>query len=289
MATENAAQMDLEEIVRGAGDLPAMPDIAFRAMRMCDDPQSSLRDLQFLISKDQALTARLLKIVNSAMFCFEREVSTLSHAISILGLDRVRSILVAATMNQMFPAGSAHGKDLTTKLFWEHSWGTAIAAKALASQVGYPVVEEAFTCGLLHDIGKMLILKNRRQQYQVILNDVYLGETTFCDAEMRTFGFTHAQVGAVLASKWHFPPQLAEGILYHHDFQNAPEHRRLAAVVDLANHMMKLLEIGFEKDNTLKLEKEESVRYLNLTSLALEKRIAELRTMISTLSGLAHS
>jgi len=287
MATDNMTVLDLEALTRGVGDLPTLPDVSLKVMRMCDEPDVNLRDLQFAISKDQALTARILKIVNSTMFYFEGEVSTLSHALSILGLDRVRTIVVAATVNQMFPEGSSLGIDLTTKLFWEHSWGTAIAAKALASAVGYPVVEEAFTCGLLHDMGKMVILKIRPDPYHEILNDVYRGETTFCDAELQKFGFTHAQVGALLTAKWHFPPQLGEGILHHHDFRLAADHRQLTAIVALANRMMKMLEIGFEKDKSIKLEEEESAQYLNLTPQVLQRRVAELQTMIPTLPGLA--
>ena len=119
--------LDLEKIAAQTGDLPALPAVGMSALEMANDPNVSSRDLQFIISKDQALTARILKIVNSAMYCFQREVSILSHAISILGLDTVRSVIVAASVQSAFQIGGPAGKDLTTQLFWQHSWGAAIA------------------------------------------------------------------------------------------------------------------------------------------------------------------
>jgi putative nucleotidyltransferase with HDIG domain len=274
---------DLRAIALQAGDLPALPDTAMTGMQMMDNPRVNARELQSVIARDQALTARILKIVNSAMYCFEREVSTLSHAITILGLDTVRSILVAAAVQQVFPSGSAGSKDLTTRLFWEHSLGAAVAAKVIAARTGYPVVEEAFTCGLLHDMGKMVLLKNRSTLYREILSEVYRGGATFQEAEQQTFGFTHAHVGALLAQKWHFPQQLVEATLYHHDCLAAPRHRILAAIAALADASMIFLEVGFQKNKSLQLAEEASARHLQLTAPVLQTMILDVQKMILTL------
>jgi HD-like signal output (HDOD) protein len=280
--------LDLQEIARSAGDLPALPDTVMTAMQLTSDPNVNAQRLQLVIAKDQALTARILKIVNSAMYCFDREISTLSHAIAILGLETVRSVIVAASVQQIVQTTAISAKDLTTQLFWEHSWGAAVAAKAIAVLTRYPVSEEAFTCGLLHDMGKVVMLKNRSGQYREILNDVYRGAASFCEAEQQAFGFTHAHVGALLALKWHFPPQLVEGILYHHDFVNAPNHSRLAAIAALADRMMAALGVGFCKDKSLKLEEEASTEHLQLTLPLLEKIVADVQVKIPTLPGLTH-
>jgi putative nucleotidyltransferase with HDIG domain len=284
-STSSLMNLDLEKIAAQTGDLPALPTVGMSALEMANDPNVSSRDLQFIISKDQALTARILKIVNSAMYCFQREVSILSHAISILGLDTVRSVIVAASVQSAFQIGGPAGKDLTTQLFWQHSWGAAIAAKALALSTGYANKEEAFTCGLIHDLGKLVMLRNRAELYREILNGVYQGRTTFCEAELQTFGFTHAQLGAVLAGKWSFPSQLAEAIACHHDFASASGHRQLAAIVCLANRMMALLEVGFQKDASLKLEEEEAARFLKLSAATLQKMVPEVKTVILTSPG----
>jgi putative nucleotidyltransferase with HDIG domain len=256
------------------------------ALQLMDRPGVSARELQNVIGQDQALTARILKIVNSAMYSFAKEVSTLSHGIAILGMNTIRSILVAASVEQVFPSASG-GKDLTTKLFWDHSWGAAVAARSIAVRIRYPVPEEAFTGGLIHDIGKMVLLTNRGPRYRDILNDVYRGAATFCEAEFDAFGFSHAQVGAVLAQKWHFPDQLIEAILYHHNCLAAPRHAQLAAIVALADRMMALLEIGFCKDGKLKLEEEPSAGFLKLSASLLTQATADVKAMILSMSGAA--
>jgi HD-like signal output (HDOD) protein len=276
---------DLHEIARRAGDLPAFPSTAMAAMQQMDNPEVSAKELQSVIAKDQALMACILKIVNSAMYCFEKEVATLSHAIAILGLDTVRSIIVAAAVQQIFQTGSPPATDLSSKLFWEHSFGAAVAAKAIAARSNYPVPEEAFSCGLLHDMGKMVMLKNQSRLYQEILNEVYCGKASFIEAELQAFGYTHAHLGSLLALKWHFPTQLVEGILYHHDYAGAPTCQRLAAITSLADSMMVVLEVGFRRDKSLKLEDEASAKYLNLTAPMLQKTVAELQTMIPSLSS----
>jgi putative nucleotidyltransferase with HDIG domain len=278
--------MTLEQIAKGAGDLPAFPAVAMQALQVSEDPKTSARQLQFIIAKDQALTARILRIVNSAMYSFQREVSTLSHAIAILGFDTVRSIIVAATVRQVFPSGRKSGPGLTNQLLWQHSWGAAVAARAIAVSVGHHNADEAFTGGLLHDIGKMVLLKNREAFYAEILNAVHCGETSFYKAENERFGFSHADVGALLASKWNFPSQLVDAILHHHDAVPPSAGGPLPAIVALSNRMMALMEIGFEKDRDLTLEEEPSARLLELEGPALQKLAAEVELVISKTPGI---
>jgi putative nucleotidyltransferase with HDIG domain len=269
--------MSLEQVAKSAGDLPAFPAIAMQALQLSEDPKTSARQLQFIIAKDQALTARILKIVNSAMYAFQREVSTLSHAIAILGFETVRSIIVAATVRQVFPTGNKRGPGLINQLLWQHSWGAAVAARAIAVSVGHHNVDEAFTGGLLHDIGKMVLLKNR---------EAFYGETSFHKAETERFGFSHADVGALLASRWNFPSQLVQAISHHHDPVPPSAGGPLPAIVSLSNRMMALLEIGFEKDKNLNLEEEPAARLLELELPELQKLTAEVELMLSKTPGI---
>jgi len=263
-----------------------LPSVAMEALRVIENPEVTARELQYVILKDQALTARILKIVNSAMYYLRNEVSTISHAIAILGLSTVRSIIMAASVQQAFQLKGKRTSGLATQLFWQHSWGAAIASKAIAVCVGYPNPEEASTCGLLHDIGKMAIMSNRPEDYDAIISAVYKGETTFTQAEQETFGFTHADVGALLALKWRFPPQLAEAIRHHHDFAAATEFKQLAAITHLANMMMAFLKIGFASNGSIQIEEDPASQLIKLSPEALQKLTSEVETMISKLSFL---
>ena len=167
--------------------------------------------------------------------------------------------------------------------FWQHSWGAAVAAKAIALQSDYQSSDEAFTCALLHDLGKIVMMRNRTEMFGSVVDEVLRGEATFRQAEMRIFGFTHAQVGAIMALKWRFPPQLVEGILYHHDPGSASKHARLATIVCFANLMMLYLGIGIEKDHSLNLEEQDSARALSLDGPSIEKLLSGVETLMSSM------
>jgi putative nucleotidyltransferase with HDIG domain len=270
----------VDELVSKVEDLPPLPHIVSRAMEIAHDPNGSVRELQVLIAKDQALSAKILRIVNSAMYALRREVSTVSHAVSVLGIDTVFSVIMASSVENIFQSA----KSLGTKLLSDHSWGTAIAARLIAKRVHYEKPEEALVCGLMHDIGKPILMQNFPDRYHEIANDVYRGVSSFHESEMFSFGFSHAHLGALLAKKWSFPPQLAEGVGYHHDPLAATEFPKLACVVNLANAIMISMEIGFQKDKDLKLDTLPSAEELKLDQPAIESIKTDTETTIEATS-----
>jgi putative nucleotidyltransferase with HDIG domain len=286
VSTESNPAAALEQISKFTGELPSLPGAAIKALELISNPNVTARELQFEIARDQALAARIMKIVNSAMFCFEREVSSLAHGISILGLDTTRAIIVTASVQQTFKSNKGGIKNFPAKLFWQHSWGAAMAAKAIALQTGYPSSDEAFTCALLHDLGKIVMMRNRADQYAPVVAEVTNGNGSFREVELRIFGFSHAHVGSLLALKWRFPAQLVEGILYHHDPEEAPKHRRLARIVSLANLMMLSLGVGIEKNSSLDLAEQPSAKSLNLDEQAIEKLLKGLENLMSSMPPL---
>jgi putative nucleotidyltransferase with HDIG domain len=259
------SELNLNALISNVKDLPPLPGIVIRAMEMALDPNCSVKELQLLISQDQALSAKILRIVNSAMYALRREVSTVSHAVSVLGLQTVSSVIMAASVERVFNSA----KDLGTKIMSEHSWGAALAARAIAKRVRYENSEEALVCGLMHDVGKPVMLMNLQSRYNEIIGEVYRGNKNFNQAELLAFGFSHAHVGAMLARKWNFPPQLAEAVGYHHNPLSAPSHRQLTCIINLGNLFMISMGIGFEKNEDLDLEKQPSAEYLNLTGPVL--------------------
>ena len=268
--------INLNALISRVKDLPPLPTILMKALEMTMDPDASIRNLHLLISQDQALSAKILRIVNSALYSLRREVSTVSHAVTVLGMDTVKAVIMAASVDHVFQSS----KDLGTKLMTEHAWGTALAARAIARHVRYENVEEALICGLMHDIGKPVMMQNLRDRYQEILSEVYEGKSGFHLLELQAFGFSHAHVGALLAKKWNFPPQLAEAVGYHHDPLSAPRHKQLACIVHLANLLMVSMGIGFEKDATLEPEKHASAAQLNMGKPVLEALVSDLKVTI---------
>jgi putative nucleotidyltransferase with HDIG domain len=274
--------LNLTSLIAKVKDLPPMPIIIMRAMEMTLDPDASVSKLQLLISQDQALSAKILRIVNSAMYSLRREVSTVSHAVAVLGIDTVKSVIMAASVERVFQSA----KDLGTKLMSDHSWGTALAARAIARRVRYPNLEEALVSGLMHDIGKPVLLQNLRPRYSEIISAVYNGNSNFHQEELLAFGFSHAHVGALLARKWNFPPQLAEAVGYHHSPLSAPNHKQLACIVNLGNLFMISLGIGFEKNRDLSLHKQASAEHLKLNEPTLVALATEIKSVIQATSNL---
>lgn len=273
---------NLNNLIAKVKDLPPISTVVTRAMEMILDPEVSINRLQLLISSDQALSAKILRIVNSAMYSLRREVSTLSHAITVLGLETVKSVIMAASVERVFQAA----KDLGTKLMTDHSWGTALACRAIARRVRYASLEEALVCGLMHDIGKPVLMQNVECRYQEIVSAVYGGNSNFHQQELLAFGFSHAHVGALLARKWNFPPQLAEAVGYHHSPMAAPTHKQLACIVNLADFFMIWMGIGFEKNKDLALEKQTSAEFLKLNEPALNALATEIESLIKATANM---
>jgi putative nucleotidyltransferase with HDIG domain len=280
--TEQEPTLDLTSLIAKVKDLPPLPTVVMKAMEMTLDPEASVRNLQLLISQDQALSAKILRIVNSAMYALRREVSTVSHAVAVLGLDTVKSVIMAASVERVFQAS----KDLSTKLMSDHSWGTALAARAIARRIRYENTEEALVCGLMHDLGKPVLMQNLRERYSVIVSEVYKGNSNFHQMELLAFGFSHAHVGALLARKWNFPPQLSEAVGYHHNPLSAPNFKQLACIINLSNLLMISLGIGFEKDKSVNLEKQPSAEYLKLDASAISALVGELQVAIQATAAL---
>jgi putative nucleotidyltransferase with HDIG domain len=281
-ALQEQPMLNLTSLIDKVGDLPPLPAIALKALEMTLDPDVSVRDLQSVISQDQALSATILRVVNSAMYSLRREVSTVSHAVTVLGIETVKSIIMAASVENVLDMA----RDLGAKLMSDHSWGTALASRLIARRIHYSVPEEALVCGLMHDIGKPVLLNNFKSRYQEIINDVYKGHSSFHQLELQSFGFSHAHVGALLANKWNFPPRLSEAVGFHHNPLSAPIHQQLACIVNLANHFMIFLGIGFTKDRDLVLEEQPAAEHLNLDGADLKELAVEIHKAVEATEAL---
>ncbi len=240
-------------------DLPTLPQVAWQAMQLIEDPDTSARELETLISRDQAVVSRVLRLANSAFCAFSRTVSTLKNAIVILGFRNVQVLVVAAAYE------SLHRDDSPQEnLMWDHALAVSAAARILAEECDYPRVEEAVTGGLLHDIGKLIMNQHLGERYEEIMDLVSNEGMTFVEAEQDVFGFTHADVGGMAVHKWNFSPSLEEAVFLHHDPKSAQADPELCAIVSLANHICVKLEIGLERLPDLELSTTDSVEILYL-------------------------
>lgn len=234
---------ELEHAIMTAGDLPTIPVVATRVMQMMEDMKTTADDLAKAVASDPAVAARVMKISNSAFYGCQRQIQTLSSAIVVLGFNTLKSLVVAASVKQVYkPFG------LTEQMLWEHSFGAALAARMIASKTKVVNDEEAFLAGLFHDIGKIIMNSLDHDKFQDLMQHCYNGDIPFDEAEKTYFPFTHDEVGAFVIKKWNFPEILTTAVLHHHDFA-FDEHDdayavNLTAVTALADSFCKKYGIG---------------------------------------------
>ncbi len=257
----------IEEIAQRAGDLPALPQVASRVMQLVSDPDTSAESLENVILRDQAMTAKVLKISNSALFGMRHRIGTLSQAIPLLGFRTLRSLVVAASTESLFRAKKSCFKE---RILWEHSLAVALTARLLARESGYKEIEQAFIAGLIHDIGKPVLDKNLGEEYQAIVEEVYNSDRTFHEAEQERLGFDHCEIGGLVVSKWKLAEELEEAVRLHHEPKKATLDPVLCASVSLANLICVKLGIGPERDPELDLSFVDATSMLSIDAGQLD-------------------
>jgi len=237
------------EVIQNLGELPPLPQVATRVIRITADSDTSTEQLQNLIRTDQALTSQILKVANSAMFGRMREVSTLTQAILTLGFSTTRSVVLASSVKNLFTRGPA---GLQERILWEHALVTALTGSAFSKAMRFPIAEEVFLAGLMHDIGKSVMFLKFPESYGTMLRQLQEDGGDGLSMELDTFGFDHAMVGEALLASWNLSEGIEVVARWHHDpLQAAVEHQRLVALVALGNQMAFDLQVGIGMPDAL--------------------------------------
>lgn len=235
--------MNVKEIiarVEKIDNLPTIPPILKKILSVIENPNVSLQKITDFVSSDPTLTARVLKMVNSPVYGFPGRISSVSHAMVILGLNAVKGLLLGLSVFEIMQKNMAG--------LWEHSLSTAIFARILATKKELQSPEETSIAGLLHDIGKVIFMMLFKDEYLKLIDSVQEKEDFLFEIEKQYFGITHAEIGGIIAKRWHFPLKLIEPIMYHHRPQLAEKFQVEAAVVHLSNILALARGIGYSGD-----------------------------------------
>jgi putative nucleotidyltransferase with HDIG domain len=267
---------ELESMIMSASDLPTIPVVATKVMQLIENESASAEELAKVVASDPAVAARVLKISNSSFYGCQRQIQTLSHAIMVLGFSTLKSLVVAASVKQVYkPYG------LTEKMLWEHSFGAGLAARVIANSTRLVNEEEAFLGGLFHDIGKIILNSLDNKQFQLVVQKCYNEGMSFLDAEQRVFSYNHAEVGGLVIKKWNFPAILMQAVLKHHSFDFAEDEDtyqvRLTCVVGLSNLFCHKLGIGVrEPEDDLLLHETIPAQLLKLDEAHIETMLEKI-------------
>jgi putative nucleotidyltransferase with HDIG domain len=197
-------------------DLPTLPAVAMEVNKMLLDYDTTINKLSDTIEKDQAMVSKILKLVNSAFFGLRGKISTISHAIVVLGFNTIRNAVVSISIIDAFSVKEGLDEfDIAD--FWKHSVAVAVTSKYLAEKTGIHATDDCFVAGLLHDIGKIVLLQHFKDLFQKVWLEVKKNNLSFYMAEKSQIQIDHAWIGGYLARKWQLPMPLVDAIQYHHE------------------------------------------------------------------------
>ncbi len=230
--------VDVKEITRHIISLPAMPTIVAKLLEMIDNPSTSASGLAKLISSDQALTARILKLANSSYYAFTNQIKTVQLAISLLGFNTITNLAISLTLTKRFNT-EYRDDDFDRMRYWEHCLAVAIVGKRLSEELKIGAPSEIFTIGILHDIGKLIIHEYLHPRYLEIEKRTRdMGETSQM-AEMVVIGVDHTQIGSWLCQSWKLPMDIENAVGFHHEPEKDPSIE--TAMIHFSNSIVNCL------------------------------------------------
>ncbi|MDQ2987886.1 MAG: HDOD domain-containing protein [Pseudomonadota bacterium] len=237
--------LSIDDIVARLQDLPSLPAVVMELLTSIDQEDVDISVLAKKVSHDQALTAKTLRLANSSAFGLQVKVTTIQQAITFLGFQTTRNLITAAAVTGCFAEGQCAG--FNDKAFWRHSIATAACARVLARRMRFNQ-DYAFTAGLLHDIGRLVLVSTYPERYSEALAYRSAHDCEVIEAEREVLGVDHVVAGAALAEHWNFSDTMRLAIAWHHE----PEQTGagfLATIIHVANAIVHALDIAREDDD----------------------------------------
>jgi putative nucleotidyltransferase with HDIG domain len=228
-----------------------------------NSPRSSVGYMSTIISQDPGLSARLLHIVNSAFFGFPRKIDTISRAVIVVGTQQLRDLALSTSVIKSFKR--IPEKFVTIESFWKHSVACGTAARTIATLVREQNVEQFFVAGILHDIGRLIILEKAPEKAEEIFQRVTSSDEMVYQAERAVLGFDHAAVGSSLVQNWKLPLSLEQIIGFHHAPELATRYKVETAIVHLADAIVHAMQIGSSGEQSVPEVDEEAWESLGLS------------------------
>lgn len=255
---------EIQTLIDKAGSLASLPDIFFKVNELVNDARSSASDIGHAIEQDAALSARLLKIINSPYYSFPSSIDTISRAITIIGTRDLRDLVLATTVTETFSGMDSDLIDM--EKYWRHNLYCAVAGRILAQQRHVKNTERLFVAGLLHDIGSLVMYQTIPELSNEAMQRTQSDGTPLHIAEKEIIGFSHGDVGAALLQKWKLPDSLIETVKYHHEPELAESHREDVATIHIADYIANSIDENSNRCGIITLDE----RTWATTGLSLE-------------------
>ena len=239
--------LPVADLVRQLDDLPSLPAVVMELLSCIDQEEVDISVLAKKVSHDQALTAKTLRLANSSTYGLQVKVTTIQQAITFLGFQTTRNLITAAAVTGCFPQGKCAG--FNDKAFWRHSIATAACARVLARRMRFNQ-DYAFTAGLLHDIGRLVLVTLYPEQYAAVLARARADDSELLAAEQAVLGLDHVAAGLLLAEHWQFSDTIRMALAHHHD-PDSKGAGLLATIIHISNAIVHALDMVGDEDEAV--------------------------------------
>ena len=264
--------------VQKLSNLPTLPNLLNKFTEMVEDPNTPMEAFGKELSKDQVITGKLLKLVNSAFYGFPGRISTVTHAMVLLGHDALKGLIITSNIFENLPQEAYP--------LWRHSMGVSLACRNIANELDLPDVEEFAVAGLLHDIGKVVLHIEAPEEYKQVILHALKTEQIMWKAEREILGFVHAAIGRWLCEEWKLPKKLTVPIAYHHLPSIQKEYDMRIAVIAIADIIVRGMGAGAEDDFSLDVPDPILEKKVPLTLDQIRKLVEEIDPEIESLKNL---
>lgn len=273
---------DLKTSVKGQilsiKDLPTLPKVLDEVSRLVQDPNANTDEIAKIISRDQVLSAKVLKMVNSPVYGFPGRIGTVQHALVLLGFNVVRGIIISTSVFDMM-IKAMEG-------LWEHSLGCALAANVVARAAGLADPEEYSVAGLLHDLGKVVAAVQMPELHESVSQAVREKDLRWFEAERAVMGFGHDRINAWLGRHWNLPGNIREGMSHHHSPETAQLYPETAAAVHIGDWIVRIYEYGTGGDDQAAVLSKKALDMLKLKLSDMDRILDEFAGQLAEVSDL---
>lgn len=261
---EPPTKIDIEKLV--SMKLPQAPGSIMRISNLLKKENASTRAIAEAISFEPGLVTRIIRLANSPLYALLREVVSVSMAVEAIGTKELENIVMMELTSATF-SKQIRDSEIAAKI-WKHSLAVAVLARQLSRVIGMRGGEEIFTCGLLHDIGKLILLSHSKENFEqlVDINE----EIQVLRAEQKMYGYNHAEVGSLVARRWQLPDVICYSILHHHNPSQSDKAPLVTHIINVADMMTNIEGYGLRNENREKLMHSESVIMLGLDGIQME-------------------
>jgi HD-like signal output (HDOD) protein len=241
-------------------ELSTLPNVILRILEVMNNPMADARDVEKEIIEDPVITSKILRVANSAYYGANRDISSISQAVVLMGFAEVQNVALSASIFNSFSGGT---KAFDRREFWEHCFMTGCAADALQNRVNAQT-NDGFVAGLLHDIGRIVLDQFFQEEFCEIVHLAETEEISLLEAERKVLGVTHCDIGYWVTESWNLPPMLTDSILFHHTPFSCRESYVLTSIVHVADSIVKAFGSYMKNELPAPPKEESAFRLLNL-------------------------